>query len=752
MKLPNLPKFGKKGIEEYYLSLVLRNDKASAVIFNQDNGKINVVGEHIEHFKAPLDDVSDEELLDTIDKAVSVAEKNLPEGVESQKTIFGVGIEWTENGKIKKQYLDKLKKVSEELAFKPIGFLIVPEAIAHLMHKEEGAPVTALIAEFDRKRVIIYNLIAGKIVDSKSAPLSASPVKTVESLMKNLDSTTPLPERIILFDGGDESLQQDFISHKWDESLNFLHVPQVTTLPSNYDARAVLNGAGSQMGLEVFETSLLGAAAAHKLTKPHSEKKESVAAVEEDKTLAEAVSEFGFSDEDIGKKEKKETAIMDNIKEVDDSVNVENPKIQDQLQEIPEEVKLETTSDKNLPVKASLLMVSIRNGFGKIKIGGIFGRFKRSPKKFALLLIPLILLIILGYFYFFTRSATVTINVNSRQEQLTEDVTFSQTKATSAKDNIISSEFLTVSQDGKKSTPTTGKKETGEKAKGTVTIFNNTDSTITFTTGTLLANEDLTFLTDKAVTVASQSGEFEKEAGKANVTATAKGFGTDYNVGVNTRFEVDGGSTFLAKNDNAFTGGTTKTLKIVSEEDTEKLAKDLEKDLEPKAKDSILKVAAEGSVVLPNFISSKFTKESYSKDIGQEANEVSLTGVISFEGISYKKEEMEKYALEKFAEKLADDMTINSDALLITAKKLEKDKNGATGELTIKAGLVPKINEDELAKQISGKSNQDVINELSKLSDVRSIDISSTFDFLPFIGSRLPFSSSKIIIIVDQDG
>ena len=53
-----------------------------------------------------------------------------------------------------------------------------------------------------------------------------------------------------------EKLQQEFITHKWSHELGFLHVPQITNLPANFDARAVLSGAATQMGFEILEGSL----------------------------------------------------------------------------------------------------------------------------------------------------------------------------------------------------------------------------------------------------------------------------------------------------------------------------------------------------------------------------------------------------------------------------------------------------------------------------------------------------------------
>src|SRR3989344_1217703 len=166
MNVPNLPFLDKKKKSEYFLSLVLRDEKASAVVFEEIEGKVNVVGEHVENFKTSIENATEEELLNVIDKAVSTAEKTLPEGEESQKTIFGVKADWTDEGKIKKEILARLKKVSDELTFKPMGFLVIPEAIAHLLQKEEGAPVSAVLAEIGANKVSLYIIKGGKIIET----------------------------------------------------------------------------------------------------------------------------------------------------------------------------------------------------------------------------------------------------------------------------------------------------------------------------------------------------------------------------------------------------------------------------------------------------------------------------------------------------------------------------------------------------------------------------------------------------------
>src|SRR3989344_221229 len=115
MKLPFSLPFGKKEKAQYFLSLLLRDEKANAVIFEEESGKAHVIGEHEEHFNETIETASIEEWLEVLDKAISAAESSLPPHIETQKTIFGVKENWVEDGKIKREYLIRLKKVSDAL-------------------------------------------------------------------------------------------------------------------------------------------------------------------------------------------------------------------------------------------------------------------------------------------------------------------------------------------------------------------------------------------------------------------------------------------------------------------------------------------------------------------------------------------------------------------------------------------------------------------------------------------------------------
>lgn len=762
MNIPDLPFLAKKKQSEYFLSLVLRNEKASAVVFEEIGGKVNVVGEHVEPFRTTIEEANEEELLDVIDRVVSVAEKNLPEGMESKKTIFGVPQNWVDDGKIKKDYLAKLKKVSDELGFIPMGFLVIPEAIAHLLAKEEGAPISAVLAEIGRNDVSLSLIKSGKIIETKSGPVVDSIIDEVEKLLKQFTTPEVFPPRIILFDGGKEELQQEFISHKWGKDSVFMHLPQVSNLPANFDARAVLSGAAKQMGFEVLEDSLT------KAVKDDGIDIESIAPDKnEDKTLGEVASEFGFTSDDVKKddkedektgeviedteeKEEPKTAVADNFE------RKENEDLAREFAQIPEELKVKNADRRSLPVNAAMISTGFLGFLGfvkKLKIPSILMKATSTPRKAIFMFAPISLVVLYIFVYFFLRSADITLSVNAKKSSQDVNATFSNTDKTNASDNVIHAQFLTVSEDGKLTTQTTGKKETGDQAKGTVTIFNNNSTGITLPAGTTLTSEgnNLNFTTDKAVTVASASGDIFSGTtpGKADVSVTAEKFGTNYNLPSGTKFTVSGQSDIAAKNNSAFSGGTKKDIKIVAQADLDKLENDIKKNLEAQAKTEIQKKATGNSIVLPNFISETFDNKSFSKNVGDEATDVSITAVVVYEGVSYQRPEIISFAQDKLKSDISSDLTIDEGSLDISASGLDKKDDSATAKITIKADLIPKIDQKEIAKKIAGKSSADAASSLHDLPQVTDVNVSIFPNLFP---QAIPLSSGKIKIVVNKNG
>ncbi|OGH39075.1 MAG: hypothetical protein A3B44_03185 [Candidatus Levybacteria bacterium RIFCSPLOWO2_01_FULL_38_21] len=764
MKLPLLPFLEKKESREYFLALVLRNEKVNAVFFEESLGKVSVLGKHSEYFENSIEQVSLEELLGILDKAISTAEQSLPENVETVKTIFGVKGSWVEDNKIKKDYLLKLKRISDELGLVPIGFLVAFEAIVHLLQKEEGAPVTAILVETGEKYVSVAHIKAGKIIESKTSEIIESPAQTVDNLLKHFSSSEILPSRIIIFNG-DEDESQEFINHRWSKSLPFLHLPQATTLPFEFDSGAVLFGAAQQMGFEVLEDgiseippdslALGGAGKKEEIQKTEGKKElEDEAVTDKIKKIPDETSAeyFGFAE---GKDILKEPLPKEKIPQ-----DIGQKELKEKIEDLPAG-KAGIPEELPLPLNALMILDGLKsvsekllNILKKLSTEKLATGILRGGKGIIIPAVLIFLIFILAIVYLFTNKASVVLNIDGKTTDKTQNVTFSQ-KPTDPLKNIIQGEFVSVSEDGTISTQSTGKKEVGTNAKGTVTVFNNAPSSQTLSKETTITSSNgLDFTLDKSVTVSSASGDIFSGTtpGKTSVSATAKQIGQEYNLPSNTKFSILGSTTMAAKNDNPFSGGTKKEITVVSKDDIAKLLEDLPKNLEQKAKDDLSKKVSDDKVLLPVFISRTISKKDFDKDTGDEAKQVTLKGSVNFGGIAYKKSDSTSFANELLKTSISADLTVDPNNIKIKVKDIKENKNKEVNtNITIVGTLVPKIDEEKLSKQISGKSFKKAEEILERLPQVSGVDINLSFN-IPFFPKRLPFSSKNVKITTKING
>lgn len=744
MKLPLSFSFKKKELPKYYLALLLREEKATAVIFEEIQGKAKVVGQHEEHFKDSVDTDSMDDFLEVLDKTISIAEETLPPNVETQNTIFGLKETWVEGAKIKKEYLTRLKKACEALGLIPVGFLVVHEAIASLLQEEEGAPVSAVLVEIGNHYEVVSLLRAGRIIETHRARIEDSKVKTTDRLLHHFSNPQILPTRIIILDGKKtDDLQQEYISHSWSKSLPFLHVPQITILSDGFDAKSILYGAATQMGFEVLGKD-------EKLHVVGKEEKEKIEEEEKEEEIEEQVPEsepdFGFViGRDIGQRkiEKK----SDNLAPVD----VGQPK------------KKVEESKKNIGIfeKAAILvslvsfiveivkkLVKNSRRIKRPPLPSYLAKFTKGPK--TLIAVPIIigLLIIVFLFYIFGENADVTLYAQTNDISKDADITLSTNSSTDPSNNILNISYVNDSEDGSVNVTATGKKEVGDKAKGSVTIYNNTDSTQSFSKGTTITSDKgLKFDLDQSVSVASASGDAFSgtKPGTSTVNVVADDIGTEYNLPSGAKFSVDGASSSIAaKNDNAFSGGTKKQVTVVSKDDVSKGNDDLIKSLQDKAKDTISKKAGSGTELLSSFFDTNISNKDVSKNVGDPASNFTIKGTVDFKSALYKTNEAKGLVRTLLS---LDNSPVVADSLSYSFDNIKQDGDNLAATIHAKAGLLPKIDEKDLSSKIAGKSENSARSILSSISQIRDISIKWS-PSIPFLPKILPRISSHIHIKV----
>lgn len=767
MNLPFLKRFNKKVAPLYYLVLVLRDEKAEAVIFEELEGKAKIVGQKEQYFPTTIDNSSPEEFLETLDKAISEAESSLPENIQTQKTIFGVKESWTDHDQIKKEYLGKLKKASEELGLIPVGFLVISQAISHLLQKDEGAPVSAILAEINKKSVTVTLLRAGKNIETKSSEIHESIPFTVDTILKHFNVPEILPSRIIIFNGK-EDLSQEFISHTWSKSLPFLHLPQITNLPEGFDAKAVLFGAATQMGFAITTSNAADEETSQRMPSP------AMARQDEDKTGEE--TETSNLNDSVDNSADYATEDFGFVKDVDvakipASQRNEVEKFQEPVEkeEIPqmgnEEKDVLPKSPKRLGDNAFIL---IRNIFIVI-LGLVFALVKKinikktssdmpsGKLRIIIFAIPILVIALIASYFLFLK-ATVTILVDPKILEQNKSVTFSTTEATNSSNNIIKGKFVSVSEDGSVSTAATGKKDVGTNAKGTVTIFNSLSESKTLAEGTILKSPNgLNFTLDSSVTVravASHSADETVAPEKATINVTADQLGKESNLPSGTKFNVSSFDTadLIAKNDNPFSGGTKKEVTVVSKDDSAKLEKDLIKQLENKAMEDLQKQQSSNKILFPAFITKALGKKSLTAKIGDEASQVTLTGTVEYQGLSYNKNDLIAFSKSLLSKDVPLDQEINYNNIKTSVLDIEqKNDENINANLNIKALLLPKISESQLVKNLKGKSFKFAQDSLYKLPQTVNVDIKLSPNLL-FLPKNLPAREGNIKILIKING
>ncbi len=705
IKLPFLPKFKKVINKEYYLVLILRQDFVDAVVFEEEKNNVNIIGTHSEYFSKSLEEADTEEFLEVLDKAISQAESPLPENIQTQKTIFGVIDSWAENNQIKKEHLIKLKKACSELTIIPIGFLVLSDAIVHFLQKEEGAPVSAILVEVNKKTVSVTLIKNGKIIESKSSEIQTSIPFTVDTLLKYFHTKEVLPSRIIIFNGGHD-LSQQFIGYSFSKSLPFLHIPQITTLPNGFDAKSVLFGVATQMGFEVLD----------------SPEKDAIDS-----------KDSKMVDEDFGFVINQDIAKSSSVEEVSN------------IQEEQKEVSTPKKNRYNFLTLATINLGRMLRIVKKVKL----------PKGKLIIITPIIGFVFIGILasYFLFVKAEVVISIEPNIKNLNQKIVFSENQSSDSNKNIIKGEFVAITEEGTISTSATGKKEIGDKSKGEVTIFNSLSIQKTLPEGTVIKSpNNLEFTLDREVSikgVASHSADEIVSPEKANVNVTALKIGKEYNLPSGTKFIIEDFeiTDLVAKNDNPFSGGTKKEVTVVSEKDFAKLRDDIKKQLEKEALFELEKKLDKDSVLLPVSVSSNLVKETFDGEIDDEKDTITLNGSVEFKGLSYKKEDLILVSKPLLEKNLSSDKKIDLNNIKTSVLGIQKSKsNNIDAEISIKALIVPKIDEKKLISEIKGKSQKQAEDKLYKLSDVANVDFVFNPN-LPFLPKNLPILQNNIKII-----
>ncbi len=384
------------------------------------------------------------------------------------------------------------------------------------------------------------------------------------------------------------------------------------------------------------------------------------------------------------------------------------------------ELSIPEVAEIVVPIKNKITLPKI--SMPKIKVSFI-----------AILLLVVALLGGLLAAYWYLPKATVTLFVTP--QNINTSFSFDATGRT-----------LEVSVDASKTSPATGSILVGDKATGTVTIENGLDTSKKFPSGTILTSPSgLKFTLDQDVTVASASGSIGNLVlGKTTTKVTASSIGSDSNLSAGTVFRI---STFAvtqidARNDVAFSGGTSRQVQAVSKDDIVKLKADLSQTLTNKAHDQLIQQITPQETIIPESITLSVVSEDVDHKNGEAADNITIKQTVKAKGIAIAKSDLQNVVDSKLKPLVPQGFALPAESTQsFTVKKV--DNTDISFDAKVTAEILPEYNSVEVLKKISGKFPDTAKAYLETLEAVSQIDIVFDRKF-PLLPATLPFLSKNI--------
>ena len=366
--------------------------------------------------------------------------------------------------------------------------------------------------------------------------------------------------------------------------------------------------------------------------------------------------------------------------------------------------------------------------------------FKFSLKgKTAAILGVFIIGLSLGLNEYFFHRAQLTIYLPSQTIKKTIEET-------------INYKVASLSADFTETTTTSGKKEIGDKAKGSVNIHNFDDKERVFSKGTTLETAGLQFILDGDVKIASSTLAADGSAklpGKSAGSITAVNIGSEGNLSKNQRFKIGNlaANDFFAINESPLSGGTKKEIRTVAKVDQDKLEKSI---LDKAKKQMKTPSSSKEEAIISDLSEINLTARKFSKEVGEEGDSLTLNAEAKTTYFSYNKANLNKKILSGLKKDLKQGYRVEEGNLNFKITNAEiKDDDLLTLELDVNSKAIKEFDREEIIKKIIGKSKGQLKLILKSGSDIQGYDVVIN-EPLPFLKNFMPFFKKNIFLKISS--
>lgn len=704
----SLPFFKKKAQKSVFFGLYITDASAFGFVFEITNGKTYIISQNTYNLTSGFDTI-----LEDIDNLIS--ELELKTNLHLNQTIFFLH-SWMIDGEtyeIKTPYKDIIKKLSQDLELKPLGYIDVNEALEKYFKMQ--LIVNAIVIEVNKTKFGVSVMKGNKIIHSQYIARTDDVGDDLNSVFEELPKHVILPNVMKVFGDEDKAeVASKLAQYKWSEKIFSQH-PTIEIIKQDE-----LN----QTLVETFAKEMISEE--HAIDK----KSQSPISISTFKSNKESSTNFGFvENKDI----LLDQSLQHNIASTDQNILASNTEVIQNINISPKKRIIGTF--RNL---LSLFGNRQVDGSGKNKIVIMS----------AIILLSVVSVLIL--YEYFLHTLHIKVYLKSKTVDQTFDIDI-PIKDTDTSELAVVKKSVSHEYSNKKQA--TGTREIGEKATGSVTIKNFDNKERTFTKGTILSKGSLNFLLDKNTKIPAGETTIDQDekttaAGKVTVTITAENIGQEYNIAKNTELNIADLSNLLyvANADEDFTGGTKKEVTTISKKDMDALEEEAKQQAEKNIDNILGEQTSNDEIIIPDLTQAKIADTNFSGEVGEEAVSLSIKAASEIDYYTIKQKLLLSKLQELFSEEVKNDYKVDPDNIDYKIENIEDTKNKVA--LTIQASAT--THKDIELDKVKTASRFHILSSLEKelknQFEIEKIEVDQPLRWVPVLSTWTPFFTKNINI------
>ncbi len=295
---------------------------------------------------------------------------------------------------------------------------------------------------------------------------------------------------------------------------------------------------------------------------------------------------------------------------------------------------------------------------------------------------------------------------------------------------------------------TTGQKNHGNKASGSISITNCSDDA-TLPAGTGFSSGGNTYISQSSVTIPASNFNSHgqcKNDGKASVNVLAQSGGTAFNLPSGASFSIAGGSSGLSAQGGTMSGGTDSIVQTVNQGDINSAKAKIN------TSDPTVKQALQDQLKQDNYfpIGATFSagtpSVTTSANVGDAASSVTVTEVVTYSMFGVRESDLKALIDDSVKSQIdTSKQKILSDGL-DTATFAVNNSTATGAQLTLQttATAGPDLDINAIKRDAAGKKPSAVKTQLTNNPDVTDVNVKLS----PFWVSNVPTKTSKIKVVI----